>query len=106
MSALPNSRSKNENEYGPREWSFPFYSQFDMRESEAAHGYSYAGLPVAEANSIHVINDTNLILVNSVNLQLLLFARKLKMKLLHIFVVCALILVQTHPSDVIVSTAI
>ena len=27
----------------PREWSFPFYSQFDMRESEASHGHSYAG---------------------------------------------------------------
>ena len=61
----------------PREWSFPFYSRFDMRESEAAHDHSYSGLPVAEANiktgvgatTAFMNNDTNLILVNSVNLQ-------------------------------------
>ena len=34
----------------PREWSFLFYSQFDMCESEVAHGHSYVSLPVAEAN--------------------------------------------------------
>ena len=66
----------------PHEWSFPFYSQFDMRESEATDDHSYAGLLVANANIKTGVgattafmpgckNDTNLILVNSVNLQIL-----------------------------------